>query len=121
MRMTHISFQMIGRTQLPYNKEFSSRAPVTLTPSVLCVCVLSHPSPAEFVEVLSEVRRVEERLRPFIERTHSILGAATSADYNNNVSPPVFTGILSYLKKKTCLNNFPEKSCICTLSFIKIY
>uniref|UniRef100_A0A667XJG9 Large proline-rich protein BAG6 n=1 Tax=Myripristis murdjan TaxID=586833 RepID=A0A667XJG9_9TELE len=46
--------------------------------------VPSHPSPAEFVEVLSEVRRVEERLRPFIERTHSILGAATSADYNNN-------------------------------------
>uniref|UniRef100_A0A3Q0T9D8 Large proline-rich protein BAG6 n=1 Tax=Amphilophus citrinellus TaxID=61819 RepID=A0A3Q0T9D8_AMPCI len=45
---------------------------------------ISHPSPAEFVEVLSEVRRVEERLRPFIERTHSILGAATSADYNNN-------------------------------------
>lgn len=45
---------------------------------------LNHPSPAEFVEVLSEVRRVEERLRPFIERTHSILGAATSADYNNN-------------------------------------
>ncbi|KAK7899619.1 hypothetical protein WMY93_020472 [Mugilogobius chulae] len=42
------------------------------------------PSPAEFMEVLSEVRRVEERLRPFIERTHSILGAATSADYNNN-------------------------------------
>ncbi|KAM4630708.1 large proline-rich protein BAG6 isoform 2-T2 [Polymixia lowei] len=45
----------------------------------------NHPSPAEFVEVLSEVRRVEERLRPFIERTHSILGAATSADYNNNI------------------------------------
>ncbi|XP_061616943.1 large proline-rich protein BAG6 isoform X1 [Phyllopteryx taeniolatus] len=44
----------------------------------------NHPSPAEFVEILSEVRRVEERLRPFIERTHSILGAATSADYNNN-------------------------------------
>ncbi|XP_034748907.1 large proline-rich protein BAG6 isoform X2 [Etheostoma cragini] len=44
----------------------------------------SHPSPAEFVEVLSEVRRVEERLRPFIERSHSILLAATSADYNNN-------------------------------------
>ncbi|KAM6903627.1 large proline-rich protein BAG6 [Lycodopsis pacificus] len=44
----------------------------------------NHPSPAEFVEVLSEVRRVEERLRPFIERTHSILVAATSADYNNN-------------------------------------
>ncbi|XP_077405010.1 large proline-rich protein BAG6 isoform X2 [Vanacampus margaritifer] len=44
----------------------------------------NHPSLAEFVEILSEVRRVEERLRPFIERTHSILGAATSADYNNN-------------------------------------
>ena len=37
------------------------------------------------MEVLAEVRGVEERLRPFIERTHSILGAATSADYNNNV------------------------------------
>ncbi|XP_070840498.1 large proline-rich protein BAG6 isoform X2 [Chaetodon trifascialis] len=44
----------------------------------------NHPTPAEFVEVLSEVRRVEEMLRPYIERTHSILGAATSADYNNN-------------------------------------
>ncbi|XP_037119486.1 large proline-rich protein BAG6 isoform X3 [Syngnathus acus] len=44
----------------------------------------NHLRPAEFVAILSEVRRVEERLRPFIERTHSILGAATSADYNNN-------------------------------------
>ncbi|XP_029299245.1 LOW QUALITY PROTEIN: large proline-rich protein BAG6-like [Cottoperca gobio] len=44
----------------------------------------NHPSPAEFVEVLFEVRRVEERLRPFIERTQSILVAATLADYNNN-------------------------------------
>ncbi|CAL8297161.1 unnamed protein product [Lota lota] len=45
----------------------------------------NHPSPAAFVEVLSGVRRAEERLRPFIERTHSILGAATLADYNNNM------------------------------------
>ncbi|XP_043073517.1 large proline-rich protein BAG6 isoform X3 [Puntigrus tetrazona] len=45
----------------------------------------NHPSPLELVEVLSEVRRVEERLRPFMERTHSILGAASSADYNNNI------------------------------------
>ncbi|XP_036395111.1 large proline-rich protein BAG6 isoform X2 [Megalops cyprinoides] len=44
----------------------------------------NHPSPAEFVEVLSELRRVEERLQPFIQRMHSILGTATSADYNNN-------------------------------------
>ncbi|KAM9777054.1 large proline-rich protein BAG6 isoform 5-T5 [Syngnathus typhle] len=44
----------------------------------------NHLRPAEFVAILSEVWRVEERLRPFIERTHSILGAATSADYNNN-------------------------------------
>ncbi|XP_070970439.1 large proline-rich protein BAG6-like isoform X2 [Oncorhynchus clarkii lewisi] len=44
----------------------------------------SGPNPAELVEVLSEVRRVEERLGPFIERTNSILGAATSADYINN-------------------------------------
>ncbi|XP_055732915.1 large proline-rich protein BAG6-like [Salvelinus fontinalis] len=42
----------------------------------------NQPSPAELVELLSKMRRVEERLRPFIERTHSILGAATSADYN---------------------------------------
>ncbi|TSK28221.1 Large proline-rich protein BAG6 [Bagarius yarrelli] len=45
----------------------------------------NHPSPSELMEVLSEVRRVEERLRPFMERTHSILGAASSADYNNNI------------------------------------
>ncbi|KAM9434756.1 large proline-rich protein BAG6 isoform 2-T2 [Clarias gariepinus] len=44
----------------------------------------NHPSPLELMEVLSEVRRVEERLRPFMERTRSILGAASSADYNNN-------------------------------------
>ncbi|XP_017337909.1 large proline-rich protein BAG6 isoform X2 [Ictalurus punctatus] len=44
----------------------------------------NHPSPSELMEVLSEVRRVEERLRPFMERTHSILGAASTADYNNN-------------------------------------
>ncbi|XP_062866255.1 large proline-rich protein BAG6 [Trichomycterus rosablanca] len=44
----------------------------------------NHPSPLELMEVFSEVRRVEERLRPFVERTHSILGAAGSADYNNN-------------------------------------
>uniref|UniRef100_A0A671LZU8 Large proline-rich protein BAG6 n=1 Tax=Sinocyclocheilus anshuiensis TaxID=1608454 RepID=A0A671LZU8_9TELE len=50
----------------------------------LFLCLNSHPSPLELVEVLSEVRRVEERLRPFMERTHSILGAASSADYNNN-------------------------------------
>uniref|UniRef100_A0A8C9TTD8 Large proline-rich protein BAG6 n=1 Tax=Scleropages formosus TaxID=113540 RepID=A0A8C9TTD8_SCLFO len=49
----------------------------------LCPCV-SHPSPVELVEVLSELRRVEDRLQPFIQRTHSILGAAASADYNNN-------------------------------------
>ncbi|KAJ8377922.1 hypothetical protein AAFF_G00249850 [Aldrovandia affinis] len=44
----------------------------------------NHPGPAELVEVLSELRRVEERLQPFVQRTHSILGTATSADYNNN-------------------------------------
>ncbi|XP_018609990.2 large proline-rich protein BAG6 isoform X1 [Scleropages formosus] len=44
----------------------------------------NHPSPVELVEVLSELRRVEDRLQPFIQRTHSILGAAASADYNNN-------------------------------------
>uniref|UniRef100_A0A8C7M6T1 Large proline-rich protein BAG6 n=1 Tax=Oncorhynchus kisutch TaxID=8019 RepID=A0A8C7M6T1_ONCKI len=69
----------------------SSENPVQLQ-SKCSLCLLktqlslSHPSPAELVEVLSEVRRVEERLGPFIERTNSILGAATSADYINNES-----------------------------------
>ncbi|KAF4104309.1 hypothetical protein G5714_015296 [Onychostoma macrolepis] len=45
---------------------------------------LSHPSPAEMVEMLTELRRVEERLQPFIQRAHLILEAATTADYNNN-------------------------------------
>ncbi|XP_061822769.1 large proline-rich protein BAG6 isoform X1 [Nerophis lumbriciformis] len=45
----------------------------------------NNPSPAELLEILSEVKRVEERLRPFIQRTQSILGAASSADYNNNM------------------------------------
>ncbi|KAG9264976.1 large proline-rich protein BAG6-like isoform X2 [Astyanax mexicanus] len=44
----------------------------------------SHPSPAELVEMLAELRRVEERLQPFIQRAHTILEAATTADYNNN-------------------------------------
>uniref|UniRef100_A0A672L9A1 BCL2-associated athanogene 6 n=1 Tax=Sinocyclocheilus grahami TaxID=75366 RepID=A0A672L9A1_SINGR len=43
-----------------------------------------HPSPAEMVEMLTELRRVEERLQPFIQRAHLILEAATTADYNNN-------------------------------------
>uniref|UniRef100_A0AAY4ELX3 Large proline-rich protein BAG6 n=1 Tax=Denticeps clupeoides TaxID=299321 RepID=A0AAY4ELX3_9TELE len=43
-----------------------------------------HPSPAELVDMLGQLRRVEERLQPFIQRTHSILETATSADYNNN-------------------------------------
>lgn len=46
---------------------------------------ISHPSPAELVEMLGELRRVEERLQPFIQRAHAILEAATTADYNNNV------------------------------------
>ncbi|XP_051966207.1 large proline-rich protein BAG6-like isoform X2 [Xyrauchen texanus] len=45
---------------------------------------LNHPSPAELVEMLTELRRVEERLQPFIQRAHLILEAATTADYNNN-------------------------------------
>ncbi|XP_065136809.1 large proline-rich protein BAG6 [Paramisgurnus dabryanus] len=45
---------------------------------------LSHPSPSEMLEMLTELRRVEERLQPFIQRAHLILEAATTADYNNN-------------------------------------
>lgn len=47
----------------------------------------SHPSPAELVEVLGELRRLEGRLEPFRQRYQEILGSAASADYNNNVSP----------------------------------
>ncbi|XP_034067234.1 large proline-rich protein BAG6-like isoform X3 [Gymnodraco acuticeps] len=43
-----------------------------------------HPSPAELAEMLSELRRVEERLQPFIQRAHTILETATNAEYNNN-------------------------------------
>uniref|UniRef100_A0A4W5N8D9 BCL2-associated athanogene 6 n=1 Tax=Hucho hucho TaxID=62062 RepID=A0A4W5N8D9_9TELE len=43
----------------------------------------NHPSPAELVEMLSELRRVEERLQPFVQRTHSILESATTAEYAN--------------------------------------
>ncbi|XP_048882915.1 large proline-rich protein BAG6 isoform X2 [Brienomyrus brachyistius] len=45
----------------------------------------NHPSPLELLDILVELRRVEDRLQPFVQRAHSILGAATSADYNNNV------------------------------------
>ncbi|XP_077382239.1 large proline-rich protein BAG6 isoform X2 [Festucalex cinctus] len=43
-----------------------------------------HPSPTELAEMLSELRRVEERLQPFIQRAHTILETATSAEYSNN-------------------------------------
>uniref|UniRef100_A0A3Q2CXS7 BCL2-associated athanogene 6 n=1 Tax=Cyprinodon variegatus TaxID=28743 RepID=A0A3Q2CXS7_CYPVA len=39
--------------------------------------------PAELAEMLSELRRVEERLQPFMQRAHSILETATTAEYNN--------------------------------------
>ncbi|KAM7421415.1 hypothetical protein PAMA_015511 [Pampus argenteus] len=44
----------------------------------------NHPSPTELAEMLSELRRVEERLQPFIQRAHTILETATTAEYNNN-------------------------------------
>uniref|UniRef100_H3A2A1 BCL2-associated athanogene 6 n=1 Tax=Latimeria chalumnae TaxID=7897 RepID=H3A2A1_LATCH len=44
----------------------------------------NHPSPSEYLEVLSELQRVEGRLQPFLQRYQEILGTATNADYNNN-------------------------------------
>ncbi|XP_060095076.1 LOW QUALITY PROTEIN: large proline-rich protein BAG6 [Heteronotia binoei] len=44
----------------------------------------NHPSPAEYVEVLGELRGVESRLQPFLQRYEEILGTAGTADYNNN-------------------------------------
>ncbi|XP_061764320.1 large proline-rich protein BAG6 isoform X2 [Nerophis ophidion] len=62
----------------------------------------NHPSPAELLEILSEVKRVEERLLPFIQRTQSILGAASSADYNNNLSK-------RQLRLSLLLRGFPQR------------
>uniref|UniRef100_A0A8C8RNN7 BCL2-associated athanogene 6 n=1 Tax=Pelusios castaneus TaxID=367368 RepID=A0A8C8RNN7_9SAUR len=44
----------------------------------------NHPAPGEYVEVLLEVRRVEERLQPFLQRYQEILAMASTTDYNNN-------------------------------------
>lgn len=44
----------------------------------------NHPSPAEYVEVLQELQRLESRLHPFLQRYCEVLGAAASTDYNNN-------------------------------------
>ncbi|XP_077186931.1 large proline-rich protein BAG6 isoform X2 [Paroedura picta] len=44
----------------------------------------NHPSPAEYVEVLGELRGVESRLQPFLQRYEEVLGSAGTADYNNN-------------------------------------
>ncbi|KAJ7985392.1 hypothetical protein DPEC_G00351580 [Dallia pectoralis] len=43
----------------------------------------NHPSPAELVEMMAELRRVEERLQPFIQRMHTILETAATAEYGN--------------------------------------
>ncbi|XP_053159566.1 large proline-rich protein BAG6 isoform X2 [Hemicordylus capensis] len=44
----------------------------------------NHPSPGEYVEVLGELRGVESRLQPYLQRYEEILGTAGTADYNNN-------------------------------------
>uniref|UniRef100_A0A2R8M7G4 Large proline-rich protein BAG6 n=1 Tax=Callithrix jacchus TaxID=9483 RepID=A0A2R8M7G4_CALJA len=46
--------------------------------------VPNHPSPAEYVELLQELQRLESRLQPFLQRYYEVLGAAATADYNNN-------------------------------------
>ncbi|XP_059255807.1 large proline-rich protein BAG6 isoform X5 [Mustela nigripes] len=44
----------------------------------------NHPSPAEYVEVLQELQRLESRLQPFLQRYYEVLGTAATTDYNNN-------------------------------------
>lgn len=44
----------------------------------------NHPSPSDYREVLMELRNLESRLHPFLQRYQDILGSATTADYNNN-------------------------------------
>uniref|UniRef100_A0A8C5S0Q1 BAG cochaperone 6 n=1 Tax=Laticauda laticaudata TaxID=8630 RepID=A0A8C5S0Q1_LATLA len=45
----------------------------------------NHPSPGEYVEVLGELRGLESRLQPFLQRYEEVLGTAGTADYNNNM------------------------------------
>lgn len=56
--------------------------------------------------MLTELRRVEERLQPFIQRAHLILEAATTADYNNNVRSPLLINVVLFvdLSQTPCLN-----------------
>ncbi|KAJ7317365.1 hypothetical protein JRQ81_003527 [Phrynocephalus forsythii] len=56
----------------------------TEPPPVAEAAAPNHPSPGEYVEVLAELRGVESRLQPFLQRYEEILGTAGSADYNNN-------------------------------------
>uniref|UniRef100_A0A8C5S104 BAG cochaperone 6 n=1 Tax=Laticauda laticaudata TaxID=8630 RepID=A0A8C5S104_LATLA len=49
------------------------------------LCSPSHPSPGEYVEVLGELRGLESRLQPFLQRYEEVLGTAGTADYNNNM------------------------------------
>ncbi|KAM9325595.1 large proline-rich protein BAG6 [Gastrophryne carolinensis] len=43
----------------------------------------SHPTPAEYLEVLQSLTRSEERLAPFMERYREIISNATNAAYEN--------------------------------------
>lgn len=56
----------------------------TEPPPVAEAAAPNHPSPGEYVEVLGELRGVESRLQPFLQRYEEILGTAGTADYNNN-------------------------------------
>lgn len=38
------------------------------------------------MEVLLELQRVQGQLQPFLQRYQAVLGSASTADYNNNVS-----------------------------------
>ncbi|XP_074873717.1 large proline-rich protein BAG6 isoform X1 [Carettochelys insculpta] len=46
----------------------------------------NHPAPAEYAEVLLELRRTEEQLQPFLQRYQDILATAGTTDYNNNTA-----------------------------------
>uniref|UniRef100_A0A8C6VLG3 BCL2-associated athanogene 6 n=1 Tax=Naja naja TaxID=35670 RepID=A0A8C6VLG3_NAJNA len=63
----------------------SEPPPGSLSKSVrVLLCSCSHPSPGEYVEVLGELRGLESRLQPFLQRYEEVLGTAGTADYNNN-------------------------------------
>lgn len=76
---------------------------------------VSHPSPVELAEMLSELQRVEERLQPFVQRAHAILETATSAEYTNHTVGVPDARRLSCFRVLSCLCSV----CVCVCGWME--